>query len=329
MKQEAFEALYAPVWKQLEDWIDADEKRRTGKKNNPPAGAMGASEVPARYRRICQHLALARDRQYSSVLVERLNRLALRGHRLLYGARRDSRNRVLQFVFGGFAETVRAEARLVCVAALLFFGPLVGLVAVLQLYPDFVHYLVSPSQMTDMESMYGPNARRLGARAADTDVAMFGHYIWNNVKIGFQTFATGLLFGVGTVFFLLFNGIIIGAIAGHLTHAGYVTAFWSFVAGHSAMELGAIAISGAAGLKLGMALIAPGQLSRSAALGAASQNAVRLVYGASGMFLIAAFIEAFWSPITSIAPLVKYSVGIVLWLALAAYLLFTGRRGGT
>ena len=179
-----------------------------------------------------------------------------------------------------------------------------------------------------MESMYGPNARRLGARAADTDVAMFGHYIWNNVKIGFQTFATGLLFGVGTVFFLLFNGIIIGAIAGHLTHAGYVTAFWSFVAGHSAMELGAIAISGAAGLKLGMALIAPGQLSRSAALGAASQNAVRLVYGASGMFLIAAFIEAFWSPITSIAPLVKYSVGIVLWLALAAYLMFTGRRGG-
>ena len=146
--------------------------------------------------------------------------------------------------------------------------------------------------------MYDPANKRLGMREADDNVAMFGFYIWNNVRIGFQTFATGLAFGLGTLFYLVFNGVMIGAVAGYLTEIGYGDPFWSFVSGHSAMELTAIAISGAAGLRLGAALIAPGLRSRKAALVAAARPAVQLMYGAAAMFFAAAFIEAFWSPLT-------------------------------
>jgi hypothetical protein len=75
--------------------------------------------------------------------------------------------------------------------------------------------------------------------------------------------------------------VILGAVSGYLTQIGYTQTFWSFVAGHSSLELLAIVISGAAGLRLGMAVIAPGNVSRRAALVAAAKPAVRLMYGAA------------------------------------------------
>jgi uncharacterized membrane protein SpoIIM required for sporulation len=113
-------------------------------------------------------------------------------------------------------------------------------------------------------------------------------YIFNNVRIGFQTFASGLLFGLGAIFYLLYNGLFIGTITGHIVHSGLATNFFSFTSGHSAFELTAICLAGAAGLKLGYALVAPGQLTRGAALRAAATDAITLVAGVAGMLLIAA-----------------------------------------
>jgi uncharacterized membrane protein SpoIIM required for sporulation len=281
--------------------------------------------MPARYRRLCQSLALAADRQYSPALVDRLNELALRGHHALYQNRRRQAQRVLEFLLAEFPALVRSEWRLVTAAAALFFGPLLGLLAILQVYPEFVHYLLAPEQIANVHEMYDPASKRLGMREADTNVAMFGFYIWNNVRIGFQTFAGGLAFGVGSIWFLAANGVVIGAVAGYLTEIGYTRTFWSFVAGHSSFELLAIVLSGAAGLRLGLALIAPGNASRKAALVAAAKPAVRVMYGAASMFFIAAFIEAFWSPHTAIAFGVKIAAGVAAWVLLLSYFAFAGR----
>jgi uncharacterized membrane protein SpoIIM required for sporulation len=325
-----FEARHGADWQRFQTWLDRHEKlRRREDTAAIDVNVLPDAEVPEAYRRICQHLALARDRQYSPELVDRLNRLALRGHHLLYGARTlRSVARALEFFFAGFPRLVRAEHRLVLAASALFFGPLLALIALLQYFPDFIYYLVEPESIARMQEMYDPSNERLGRRGSEDNVMMFGFYIWNNVRIGFQTFATGLAFGVGSVFFLAFNGLYIGAVAGHLTQAGYAVPFWSFVSGHSAMELVAIALSGAAGLRLGLALIAPGNQSRKAALVAAARPAVRIIYGAATMFLIAAFIEAFWSPLTTFEPIVKYTVGTVLWGIVIGYFLFVGRARG-
>ena len=313
MRQAPFEAMHAKEWEAFEAFLD-------GKKTFDPA------EMPERFRRVCQSLALAAERHYSAELVERLNRLALRGHHALYVNRRRESQQVLQFLLAGFPRLVRAEWRLVAAAAILFFGPLGALVAILQLYPDFAHYLLSPEQIASFHQMYDPANKRLGMREADSNVLMFGFYIWNNVRIGFQTFAGGMLAGVGSAWFLGANGVIIGAVAGYLTHAGFGEQFWSFVAGHSSLELVAIVLSGAAGLRLGLALIAPGNRSRKAALVSAARPAVRVMYGAAALFLAAAFVEAFWSPLTGVAFNVKIAVGIAGWVLLAAYLLLAGRR---
>ena len=114
--------------------------------------------------------------------------------------------------------------------------------------------------------------------------------------------------------------------ATHLTRVGYAEAFFQFVAGHSAFELTAIALSGMAGLLLGRALLAPGLCTRREALVTTARVAVRIVYGAAAMLLIAAFLEAFWSSTTAVPPLAKHLVGAALWVFVGAYFLFMGRR---
>jgi uncharacterized membrane protein SpoIIM required for sporulation len=327
MKQEEFEARFGSRWNEFASWLAERAPLRGAKKASASSG-LAADEVPARYREICQHLALARDRQYSAELIERLGRLALSGHQLLYGAHGGSLAGAGAFLLRGFPRAVRREWAFVLLSALLFFGPLLVLTGALQRYPDFAYTVLDQRTVEQFESMYGEGSKKLGRkRDSEDDVAMFGFYIFNNIRIGFQTFAGGLAFGLGAVFYLLFNGVHIGTVTGYLIYAGLARNFFSFVAGHGAFELTAIVLCGAAGLRLGWGLISPGQLRRVDALRAAAVQAVPLVAGAALMLVVAAGIEAFWSPRTEIPAAVKYAVGAALWgLVLAYFLIMGGRR---
>ena len=325
MNQQSFEAQYAKRWDQFADWLGPPKGKRPQEGERPPA--LEPMDVPARYRELCQHLALSRDRQYSADLIERLSRLALAGHQKLYGARSRGLEDVWHFLRAGFPRAVRREVRFVLFAALLFFGPLLVLTFAIPQHPDFAYVVLPADTLDAVQEMYGEGSKKLGRkRDADADVVMFGYYIFNNVRIGFQTFAGGLLFGLGALFYLVYNGLFIGAITGHLVHSGLATNFFSFTSGHSAFELSAICLSGAAGLKLGFALVAPGRLTRLSALRMAAAEAIPLVVGLAGMLFIAAGIEAFWSPHTFLPPPVKYAIGVGLWLFLLAYFVFVGRE---
>lgn len=320
MKQSLFESRHQADWQAFAGQLDALER---GKADRQQCKGFAAA-----YRRLCQQLALAQARGYSNHLVEQLQQLVLRGHQQFYRHRSPLGAQLIGFILAGFPRLVRAEWRCVLIASLVFFGSLLTMGVLVYLFPELIYSLVDPQQVASMEQMYDPDARRLGRfgeRHSADDWLMFGFYIMNNIGIAFQTFASGLLFGLGSLFFLLFNGLMIGAVAGHLTQIGYGETFWSFVIGHGAFELTAIALAGGAGLKLGGALLAPGRLSRGEALRLAAGRSVRLVGGVIVFLLLAAFIEAYWSSMTFATPTVKYVVGAGLWLLVLSYLLLAGR----
>ena len=320
MKQSVFESRQQPQWQAFAEQLKQLEQGKA------KPGEM--ANFPRQYRRLCQHLALAQERGYSSYLVDSLQQLALRGHQQMYRHRGQLTANVLSFVLADFPRLVREQWRFVLIASLLFFGSLAGIALLVYLFPDLIYSIVSPQQVAEMQGMYDPDVSRLGRaaeRASSEDWMMFGYYVMHNIGIALQTFAAGLLFGLGSVFFLIYNGLIIGAISGHLTEIGYGQTFWSFVIGHGAFELTAIALAGAAGLQLGWALIAPGQLPRSESLRLAARKSVQMLCGVMVFLLIAAFIEAYWSSTTQITPWVKYLVGAALWLVVAAYLTLAGR----
>ena len=320
MKQSLFEQRHKAEWDQFSLILGQLERGK---------GASRIGDFPQDYRRLCQHLALAQERGYSSFLIDSLQQLVLRGHQQLYRHRSRLGANVAGFILAGFPRLVREQWRFVLAAGLMFFGSLIGFALLVYLFPDLVYNLIPAEQVSELQSMYDPVAGHFGRtteRAASEDWVMFGYYIMHNIGIAFQTFASGLLFGLGSAFFLFFNGLTIGAVAGHLTQIGSGGTFWSFVIGHGAFELSAIALAGAAGLKLGWALVAPRRLPRAEALQLAAGKSVLLICGAMLFLLIAAFIEAYWSSKTGPSHQTKYLVGAALWLLVVVYLVFAGRQ---
>ena len=314
MKQQLFEAQHEKTWAQIEDSL-----AQRGKSDN-------SQVLSEHYLLLCQHLAIAQERMYDAALVERLNRLVLDLYRELYRYRSETRLNLYAFVMRDFPRSIYRLRYYVLIAALLFVLPL--LIAGTWTYFDeeAVYSMMDASQVRDMERMYDPEARILGReREADTDLFMFGFYIKNNISVAFRCFAGGMVVGIGTLLVLLFNGMFIGGVAGHLTRLDYVDTFFPFVIGHGSFELTAIVFSGAAGLRLGYAILHPGQLSRLDALRLAGREVIPMLYGIVIMLVVAAFLEAFWSSSTSLPIAVKYSVGAALWALVLAYC-FSGWR---
>ncbi|MFI8718172.1 stage II sporulation protein M [Stenotrophomonas sp. NPDC077464] len=327
MRQEQFVARYQAEWQALERWFALRGDRARQARQRPDPDTLNDEDFPQRYRRLCQQLALARRRGYSPQLVAHLQQLMQRGHGLLYRTAPPRWRRALEFLLADFPSLVRGQARSMWVATALFVIPLVGSFALIQWRPELVHLLMDNAQIASMERMYDPAAPHLG-RDSGTDWMMFGYYIMNNISIGLRTFASGLLAGLGTVLVLLFNGLTIGAAAGHLQHIGHGDPFWRFVAGHGAFELTAIVIAGGAGLQLGMKLLAPGRRRRIDALVEGGVIGAKLCVGIAAMLLIAAFIEAFWSSIAAVPAWGKYSVAAVLWTTVFVWLWRGGRGSG-
>jgi uncharacterized membrane protein SpoIIM required for sporulation len=318
MKEVQFVAAREADWSRWDEWLG---------RALPGTAALpfAADEMPHRFRELCRDLSLARDRNYSSPLVDRLHQRVLAAQQRIYGAQPRNRTAWLRFLVAGFPALVRREWRFVVVAAVLLLVPFALYVAAVQRWPESVYLMVSPQAAVQMETMYGPDAPKLGrGREAGDDFAMLGYYIWNNVRLDFQCFAGGIFFGLGSIFYLLYNGLFLGAVAGHLTHLGYGEAFWGFVAGHSSFELIGAILAGAAGLRVGYALVAPGPYTRDTALRAAARVAVRLLYGAAAMTACAALVEAFWSPQRALPAELKYAVGIGLWLLWLLYFALAG-----
>ncbi len=289
------------------------------------------ADFPELYRAVCQHFSLAKSRRYSPHLIERLSLLVEQAHQVFYRPAHiygdSALSGIIKFFTRTFPQTVRNEINWFWLSCVVFYVPLIAMVIVIQFRPEFVYSIMSPDSVSGMEAMYDPQAEHIGReRGSESDSLMFGFYIFNNTSIGFRTFATGLLLGIGSLFTLLFNGLNIGSVAGHLTQLGYSSTFWPFVVGHSALELTAIALSGAAGLKLGFSILMPGRKSRYQSLLDAARISVRIMGGVAMMFVMAAFIEAYWSSTQFIAPVIKYSVGAMLWSLVLFYFSFVGKK---
>lgn len=316
MKQETFEKRHQQDWQTFEANLDQLEKRQT----------TSVTQFASHYRRVCHYLALAKARTYSPQLQSQLENMVLRGHQQLYSRKTQFLYNSIQFILFRFPALLREHSRFFWLATALFYVPGLFMYIAVQWDPSLIYSMLNPHQVSEYESMYDPALRHLGReRQSDTDILMFGHYIWNNIGIAFKTFAGGILFTVGSLFFLLFNGLFFGAFTSHIVNAGYESTFFPFVVGHGAFELTAITIAGAAGIKMGYSLLAPGNLSRLDALKQSTRVAIQLLFGAAFLLLIAAFVEAFWSSSTFLTPAIKYSVGAFFWLFVAGYLSLGGK----
>lgn len=252
----------------------------------------------ARHRELASLLSLARHRRYDQSLVARLNARVVRAHAAIHHSvsGRAIRRGLATLLFD-FPRAVRASPRALAAAALCFFGSYLAVAIWLLADPDAAYAVLPAEHLDSLGRMYDPFGEvQATPRDVTTDLGMFGFYVWNNVGIAFRTFGSGLFLGAGSIFVLLFNGVVIGASHAHVVNLGYADSFHGFVAGHAAFELFAIVLSGVAGLRVGLALVAPGLRTRREALILRAREVRPLLWGSFAMLLVAAAIEAFFSP---------------------------------
>lgn len=270
------------------------------------------------YRLSCEHLALAQARGFPEHLIERLALLTARAHQVIYRHSEFGVRRLMLVLLRRFPAMVRTHRWYVASAAALLLVPTFALGVATWLKPDLILSLVDPQTAQQYEEMYRPGAEAFGRmRNAGSNWAMFGFYIENNIGIAFQCYVTGIVFGLGSVFFLAYNGAITGAIAGYIAAHGYGAQFFPFVATHSAFELTAIVLCGAAGLRIGHAVLMPGRLPRLTALQTAARETSVIMFGAAVMLLIAAAFEAFWSSAAWVPAQAKFICAAVCWSLVA------------
>ncbi len=329
MRENAFIEQYQKEWKLLELYFEyRNSSARERKKKNYVHPPISDADFPAKYRRLCNQLALAETRNFSHSLIERLNTLVIEGHRLLYRRRGMSPARLYQALMHTFPQAVRREKTAMLWALALFVVPALVTFVLIQFYPSTAYSFLDESTLSEMERMYSPDshARRLGeSRDSSSDVMMFGHYILNNISIALRSYASGLIVGIGSIFLTAFNGLYLGVIFSHLQNAGYATqTLYPFVITHGAFELTAIIISGGAGIRLGLSLLFPGRYRRGESIARTAKSLTPIVIGFVVMLVIAAFLEAFWSAIP-MAIGIKYAVGSACWALVIVYFAFAGR----
>jgi uncharacterized membrane protein SpoIIM required for sporulation len=305
-----FETSNEPHWRELETAVKL------------PVPQLNPERFLHLYRTCCEHLALAQARGFPAAIVERLSVVTARAHQIVYRQSDFGLARISRVLLHGFPAMVRAHRAYVAVAALLVLIPAVALGLAVYHRPELILSLVDSRTAAQFEHMYNPSNPAIGRlRDAGSNWMMFGFYIMNNIGIAFQCYVTGLIFGLGSVYYLAFNGAFGGAVGGYVASCGFGGTFFPFIATHSAFELTAVILCGAAGLKIGRAVLLPGRLARTAALQAAARDTSLIVFGAAVMLVIAAAIEAFWSSAAWVTPTAKLAGAAVCWMLVLMFFL--------
>jgi len=266
------------------------------------------------YRQAAADLSTVRTDAGSRTLETYLNLLVSRAHNFVYAGREMSARSVWRFMAFEYPHLFRKLFPYTAAAFVLFLaGALLGALLT-HIRPDFAHAAVGPAMMDKIEHHKMWTDSILGAEPQASSGIMT-----NNISVCFMTFATGVIFGLGTIYFMIENGFLIGLIGTLCAQHGMALSLWSFVAAHGALELPSIFISGGAGLRLAAGLLFPGFLRRGDALALAGSESIRLLGGTVPLLFIAGILEGFLSP--SHAPMVlKFSVSIVLLSGMLVWL---------
>lgn len=305
-------------WERLSELLQR-ESRLTSKR----LSAREVAEVARLYRLAASDLAKARLLDAPEELIRYLNDLVARGHSFIYRSKPSSWGALRRFYGQEFPRLLRRRWPYVAAAAGVFLafalGAFVGVwldsTTVYNLLPESVIQLVDSKPRRQGEVVWSENLRPVLSSVIMT----------NNIGVSLRAYAYGIVFGIGTVYILAFNGALLGALAAHFQREGMGFVFCSLVLPHGVLELMAIFVACGAGLRLGHVLFCPGELTRKGALVRSAPEALRLFLGAVPALVVAALIEGFITP-TALPAGFKLTVGGAAGAAALGYALLVGRE---
>lgn len=321
MKKSTFEETNEARWAEVDALLKAMKTKSAGTES---------SRLPSLFRQVCSDLSLAQHRMYGRRLCDRLNNLVVSCYHQLHRGAAISSEGIVGFVTQKFPQAIRREWKLFTLALALFWIPFGAMIAAAYFAPQWIFSMLGPDELSMLDQMYGEGSKPLDHFSkeygdAGAHFMMFSFYVQHNIGIGLKMFGMGILFTIGSVYELVWEGLQLGAMFGYIHYTGHGENIWRFAIGHSSFELTGLIICGTAGMRLGLGAMFPGRLTRGQAIAASGQRALPLLLGGAGMVFLAAIVEGFWSSQGTLTDEIRYIFGGSMWCLWALYFIFAGR----
>jgi uncharacterized membrane protein SpoIIM required for sporulation len=283
-----FRQAHSGDWDRLDALVTRLEKKSIGS-----LGDDDLLELPALYRTTLSSLAVAHDTSLDKSLITYLEQLCTRAYFQIYGVQTPAGRQILRFFARSWPEAVRAIWRETLFCVVLTAGAALVAYLLIRSDPSWFYSIIpqglaggrDPSASAEYlrSTLYDKQKDWLGVFAT----FLFTH----NSQIAIFSFALGFAFAVPTVLLILYNGLMLGAFVAVFAAKGlgWNVAAWLMI--HGTTEIFAICISGAAGIRIGMAIAFPGRLSRMDAVVAAGRTAATAMAGTVIMLAVAGLLE--------------------------------------
>ena len=296
------------LWRRLEELVE-----RTNRNGYKGLTRKELQELALLYRQTASDLSVVREDSSSQNFARYLNQLLGRAHNIIYSGRRSSTKSMWDFFIYDYPQIFRKALPYTFLSFGIFLtGAILG-VLLTATRPEFMHKMLGPAMVETIERREMWTHSVVAMKPIASSAIMT-----NNLAVCFSAFASGITFGLLTIWIEFFNGLLIGVIGTACWMSGMSLKLWSFVVGHGALELPAIFISGGAGLQIAHGLLFPGTYSRLQSLAKRGGDAVRLMVGTIPMLIVAGIVEGFISP-TELAVPLKFALGAALFTMLVIY----------
>ncbi|QUR69258.1 stage II sporulation protein M [Mycobacterium spongiae] len=310
MDVDAFLLTHRGTWDRLDQLI---------KKRRSLTGAE-VDELVELYQRASTHLSMLRSASSDSLVTGRLSSLVARARSAVTGAHAPMTSTFIRFWTVSFPVVAYRTWRWWLATGVAF----LVVVAVLAFWvagnPEVQYAVGTPSEIDelvnhDVESYY-----------SEHPAAAFALHVWlNNSWLAARCIAFAVLLGLPIPFLLLQNAANLGLIAGLMFPAGKGGLLLGLLIPHGLLELTAVFLAGAVGMRLGWSVIAPGDRPRGQVLAEQGRGVVAVAVGLVGVLLVSGLLEALVTP-SPLPTFVRIAIGVIAELVFLSYVAYFGRR---
>jgi uncharacterized membrane protein SpoIIM required for sporulation len=294
MREAAFLSQNENKWRRVEEILD-------------DRSDIGPDEAADLFVELTDDLSYARTHYSTSVSTNYLNALASGIYQKLTIGRREKLDRLVVFWKTELPLAVRRHHRKLFYSALFFICSVILGVASTHYDEDFPRTILGDRYVNEtLANIESGDPMKI---YKDPDAgAMFLGISLNNIKVASYTFIAGILFSMGTYYFLFFNGVMVGAFQYFFFQKGVFLESFLTIWIHGTIEISCLVIAGAAGITLGNSMLFPGTLPRKTSLVKGAKEALKISVGIVPLFIFAALLESFVTRHTNTPNIIRASI---------------------
>lgn len=270
------------------------------------------------YIELMDDLAYAQTNYDDSNTTVYLNALAVDIYQAIYENKKERTNRLYNFWIYELPYEFYKVQRYLLYAFLIFLvSTIIGVVSTA--YDDSFPRVILGDNYVNMTLENIKKGDPLAVYKSQDETSMFYMITVNNIRVSFMTFVSGILGGLGTVYMLFKNGVMLGSFQWFFYNQGLLKESFLIIWIHGTLEISAIVIAGASGLLLGAGVVFPKTYKRSVSIVKNAKKALKIIIGLVPVFIMAGFLESFVTRMTDAHWIIRLGIILVSFLFIIYY----------